>query len=134
MNIQYVSLEWVNRTWPLVEKYIASALEHAQGDYTVDQVKSLVMQGQWVLLVAVDENGIHGAATVNFYNRPNDRVAFITTIGGRLISNRDTFQQLKNHAASMGATVIEGAAREAIARLWHRYGFEEKFRIVGVKL
>jgi len=134
MNIQYVSLEWVNRTWPSVEKYIASALEHAQGDYTVDQVKSLVTQGQWVLLVAVDENGIQGAATVNFYNRPNDRVAFITTIGGRLISNRDTFQQLKNYAASMGATVIEGAAREAIARLWHRYGFEEKFRIVGVKL
>jgi len=134
MNIQYVSLEWVNRTWPSVEKYIASALEHAQGDYTVDQVRSLVTQGQWVLLVAVDENGIQGAATVNFYNRPNDRVAFITTIGGRLISNRDTFQQLKNYAASMGATVIEGAAREAIARLWHRYGFEEKFRIVGVKL
>ena len=134
MNIQYVALEWVNRTWPSVEKYIASALEHAQGDYTVDQVKSLVTQGQWVLLVAVDENGIQGAATVNFYNRPNDRVAFITTIGGRLISNRDTFQQLKNYAASMGATVIEGAAREAIARLWHRYGFEEKFRIVGVKL
>ena len=115
MNIQYVALEWVNRTWPSVEKYIASALEHAQGDYTIDQVRSLVTQGQWVLLVAVDENGIQGAATVNFYNRPNDRVAFITTIGGRLISNRDTFQQLKNYAASMGATVIEGSAREAIA-------------------
>ena len=134
MNIQYVSLEWVNRTWPSVEKYIASALEHAQGDYTVDQVKSLVMQGQWVLLVAVDENGIQGAATVNFYNRPNDRVAFITAIGGKLISSPETFAQLKQVLSRYGATCIEGAARDSIARLWTRYGFSEKYKIVGVSI
>jgi hypothetical protein len=134
MNIQYVSLEWVNRTWPLVENYIASALEHACGDYTLDQVKSLVAQGQWALLVAVDQNVVHGAATVNFYNRPNDRVAFITTIGGELISNPETFQQLKNYATSMGATVLEGSVRDSMARFCKRYGFEDKYRIIGVKL
>jgi hypothetical protein len=134
MNIQYVPLEWVNRTWPDVEKHIASALEQAQGYYTVDQVKSLVTQGQWILLVAADENGIHGAATVNFYNRPNDRVAFITTTGGRFVINRDTFQQLKNYAISMGATTIESCARESVARLLRGCGFEEKHRIVGVKI
>jgi 3-methyladenine DNA glycosylase/8-oxoguanine DNA glycosylase len=61
-------------------------------------------------------------------------VAFISTIGGRLISNPDTFEQLKVFVLSQGATVIEGAARESIARLWTRYGFAEKHRIVGVKL
>jgi len=134
MKIQYVPLEWVNQTWPRVEEFIASALEYAQGDYTVDQVKALVTQGTWMLLVAVDGSEIKGAATINFYNRPNDRVGFISTIGGRLISNPDTFEQLKAFALSQGATVIEGAARESIARLWTRYGFTEKYRIVGVKL
>jgi hypothetical protein len=86
------------------------------------------------LLVAVDGETIHGAAAVEFFNRPNDRVAFITAIGGKLVSNEDTFAQLKALMLSMGATTIEGAAREAIARLWSRYGFEEKYRIVGVKL
>jgi len=33
-----------------------------------------------------------------------------------------------------GATYIEGAARESIARLWTRYGFTEKYRIVGVQI
>jgi len=134
MNVQYVPLEWVNGTWDKVDKFIASALAHSKGDYTVEQVKSLVTQGQWELLVAVEEGVIHGAATINFYNRPNDRVAFITTIGGKLVSNKDTFEELRDFAKSKGATVIEGAARESIARLWKRYGFEEKYRIVGARL
>jgi len=135
MKIQYVALEWVNYTWDKVEGFLADALAHSKGDYTIEQVKVFVTQGRWTLLVAVDDSGsIHGAATVEFFNRPDDRVAFITAIGGKLVSSADTFEQLRTYAKSMGATAIEGAARESIARLWRRYGFEEKYRIVGVKL
>jgi hypothetical protein len=87
-----------------------------------------------VLIVAVNEEGVQGAATVSFSSRPHDRVAFVTLIGGKLISSDETFEQLKNMLRMMGATCIEGAARESIARLWSRYGFEEKYRIVGVKI
>lgn len=135
MKIQHVPLEFVNMVWGRVEKFIVAAMEHAKGDYTAEHVKTYVTQGTWNLLVAVDdENEIHGAAAVGFYNRPNDRVAFIYAIGGRLISNSDTFEQLKAYATSMGATVIEGAARESVARLWGKYGFGEKHRIVGVRI
>lgn len=135
MKIQYVAAEWVNYTWDKVEGFIASALAHSNGDYTPEQAKVLVTQGRWSLIVAVDDSGvIHGAATVEFFNRPDDRVAFITAIGGKLVSSEDTFEQLRAYARSMGATAIEGAARESIARLWQRYGFKEKYRIVGVKL
>ncbi len=135
MKIQHVPVEWVNSTWDMVEGFIVSALEHAKGDYTADQVKTFLVLGQWTLLVATDDdNKIHGAAAVNLYNRPNDRVAFIVAIGGKLISSKDTVAQLKAYLAAMGATVLEGAARESIARLWSRYGFTEKYRIVGVKL
>ena len=135
MKIQYVAAEWVNYTWGKVEGFIASALVHSDRDYTPEQAKVLVTQGRWALIVAVDDSGvIHGAATVEFFNRPDDRVAFITAIGGKLVSSEDTFEQLRAYARSMGATAIEGAARESIARLWQRYGFKEKYRIVGVKL
>lgn len=134
MQVQRVDIAHVNQVWHLVEPYIANAMEYSCGDYTVDQVKTLVVMGHWTLLVAVDDDGVKGAATVSFSNRPSDRVAFITSIGGKLISNPDTFEQLKQLLASTGATYIEGAARESIARLWSRYGFEEKYRIVGVKI
>ena len=134
MNIQRVDLGHVHQVWPMVETHLASAVEYSKGDYTLESVKVLVATGQWLMLVAVDDEGVKGAATVVFSSRPHDRVAFITLIGGRLISNEDTFEQLKNLLRSLGATCIEGAARESIARLWTRYGFEEKYRIVGVKL
>ena len=125
----------VHQTWPKVESFIeASVLQSDVDDYTVDQIKQLCVQGQWVLLVAVEDGEIWGAGTILFYNRPNDRVALVTSIGGRLISSSDTFAQLKKFAVSNGATMIEGAVRESIARLWKRYGFTEKYRIVGVKL
>lgn len=134
MKIQFVPLEWVNQTWPQVEAFIASALDHSKGEYTTEHAKVMVTNGQWKLLVATAEDGVEGAAIVQFFNRPNDRVCFIIAIGGKLISSDETFEQLKNYAAFNGATCIEGAARESVARLWTRYGFTEKYRIVGVKL
>jgi hypothetical protein len=65
---------------------------------------------------------------------PNDRVAFVIAIGGKLISNQDTYKQFSGLLKSYGATKIQGAAREAIARLWTRYGFKERYRIVEARI
>lgn len=134
MNLQVVPVQWVHRTWPMVSAFIEDALKHAKGDYTLDHVQSLLSTGEWTLVVGVEDGVIHGAATVSLFNRPTDRVAFITTIGGKLVIDDSTFEQVKAIVASMGATALECAARESMTRLLGRYGFEEKYRIVGVKL
>lgn len=134
MRLERVDVGHIHQVWPLVEGHVASALEYAKNDYTLESVKVLLVTGQWVLLVAVDDQGVQGAATVMFTSRPHDRVAFITTIGGKLISSKETVEQLKKLLGALGATCIEGAARESIARLWSRFGFEEKYRIVGVRI
>jgi hypothetical protein len=134
MKIQHVHLDYVNQVWPKAEDYIRWALDY-QTDYTIEHVKVFIATGAWTLVVAVDEAGeIKGASAVQFFNRPNDRVAFVVAMGGKLISSKDTFQQFSDLLKAFGATAIEGAARESIARLWKRYGFEEKYRIVGAKL
>jgi hypothetical protein len=134
MIIQRVTVDWVNVTWPLVKGFIEEALEHAKGDYTIEHVQSLVTSGAWTLLVAVDDGTIHGAATMHCFNRPTDRVAFVTTTGGKFILDQDTFAQLQDISRAFGATALECAARESMTRLLGRFGFEEKYRIVGVKL
>ena len=135
MKIQYVPQQFVAQTWPRVEEHIKSAMEYGHGDYTLDQIKLLVSMGQWLLLVAIDEEGhIHGAATASFINYPNDRVAFITFIGGRLISNQNTFKEMCDILKSNGATKVQGMARPAIARLWKRYGFNERSTLVETKI
>lgn len=132
MRAQPVANGHIQMMWPEVSEYIESALRFGNGEYTAEQLKVLLVRGEQHLLVAVDENNkISGCATVEFIDYPNCRVAFITSIGGRLISTPETFQDLVNWAKFNGATKIQGAAREAIERLWRKlYKFERRYAIV----
>jgi len=132
MKVQHVNIEYVNQVWPSVEGFLRTASEQQTGhvDYKIEHIQHMVTSGQWVLLVAVDEDKvIHGAATVSFFNRPTARVAFITYIGGRLVSSDDTFKQLCKLCKTFGATKLEGAVNEAVSRLWRKFGFIEKYRV-----
>lgn len=135
LSVQLVPLSLVHNIWPLVEKFIEDALQWGEDDYTIEQAKVYITKGDWMLLVAVDEDDdIQGAAAVNIYNMPNARIAFVVAIGGRLISNDETYAQLCGLLKSFGATKIRGVARESIAKLWKRYGFRERYILVEAKL
>jgi hypothetical protein len=121
--------------WQKVSPFIANALEYAEDDYTVNQVKVYLSTGNWILIaVANEKEEVVGALTVSFINFPNDRVAFVNTIGGKLISGKGTYNQLSSILKSFGATKIQGAARKSVARLWHRLGFKERYIIVEAKI
>jgi len=137
ISVRPVETHFVQQVWPMVEGYLQSALEKdgTCTDYNIHHVQMFLTTGQWMLLVAADEdNAVHGAATVSFINYPLSRVAFITAIGGKLISNDETFEQLKTLLKLRGATKIQGFGREAIVRLWQRYGFEPRNTLVEVTI
>jgi hypothetical protein len=141
LTIQCVDLNYVNQVWPSVTDYLEDALVKGNEApewsecYNIHHVQAFITNGTWLLLVAVDEeNKVQGAATVSFANYPMNRVAFITLIGGRLISNRDTFEQLKAILKQRGATKVQGYGRDSIVRLWKRYGFEPRTTLMEVQL
>jgi hypothetical protein len=139
LAIRHVDVNYMQQTWPMVKPFIDEAMEKGgefpdwAAGYNVDHIQGFLTAGQWLLLVAVDEeNVIHGAATVSFINYPLHRVAFVTAIGGKLISSQDTFAQLKAILKQRGATKIQGYGRESIVRLWKRYDFEPRNTLVEV--
>lgn len=135
LTIQPVPVEFVAQTWPLVEKFVSDAEKFGGDDYNADQIKVYLSKGMWTLLVAVDENNaIQGAATVVFQNYPNDRVAFVTTMGGTMLVNEDVLGKLKEALKRFGATKIQGAMRPSMVRLSKQVGFVERYTIVEVKI
>lgn len=135
MNIRHIPTEFCAQNWHLVEEFIKDAHKWGFGDYSVEQIKMYVTLGQWLLVVAMDENNsVHGAMTISFINYPNDRVAYVTSVGGKLIATPETFEQLSNLVKSLGATKIQGSARPSVARLWKRFGFKERNVTVEVKI
>jgi hypothetical protein len=134
MKFELVPTEWTARLWPEIEQYVSMAQEFSSDEYTVDQVKTLVLTGVWNLLVATEEDKFCGAVVMAVSNRPNDRAAFIVTMGGKNIVSVDSINQIKEIAVKLGATVLEGAVRESVARLAIKVGFTEKCRLIEVKL
>ena len=135
MNIQHVPVAFAAQTWPLVQDFLAKSQQYAQNDYTLDQIQMYVCTGHWLLLVATDDgHKLCGAMTVEFINKPSKRVAFVTGTGGKFIINEETFKQLENICKTNGATTIECASRNSVARLLTRFGFTEKYIILGVSL
>ena len=127
MIVQEVPLQYVNMVWPSVEGFLASAISHSNGDITLEETKSYCVNGVWKLLVAVDEdNTVHGAVTLHFFNRINHRVAFITTIGGKGILTPENFSQFSDILRSNGATCIEGSVRDSLVRMAARFGAKKK--------
>ena len=135
MKICPVEVHHICQTWQYVEKYIVESQKYGGGDYNSDQVKVYLTNGQWLLLVAVDENNvIHGATTVTFNNYPNHRVAFITATGGKGIITKDVIEQLKNLMKLYGATRIRAAVRPSMERLLYRVGFFKRYTIAETQI
>lgn len=137
LRIQPVDTRFIQQVWPHVVGFIEDAMRKSEdaNDYNIHHIQGFLANGQWLLIVAVDEqNQIHGAATVSFISYPLNRVAFVTAIGGKLIANEDTFEQLKAICKQRGATKIQGFGRPAIVRLWQRYNFKPKSTLVEVSI
>jgi hypothetical protein len=131
LTIQTVFTAVFHQTWPLVEGFLAEALKWGGDDYTVDQAKVFLANGDWLLVVAVDEeNKIHGAGAIKFSNMPNNRVAFIVALGGKLVVNKTSLEQLKAIVQQMGATKIQAAVRPSVEKLLSQTNFYKRYTIV----
>jgi hypothetical protein len=134
ISIQLVPLSLIHQTWPMVEDFIEDSLAWGEDDYTLDQAKQNLTDGKWMLVVAVEDQVVIGASAVHVYNMPNDRVAFVVAMGGKLITGSETYKQFCDLLKSFGATKIQGVARESAARLYKRFGFKERYILVEAKL
>ncbi len=118
-TVQIVAPNNVYNVWADVESYLNASINVSGGDFTLDQLKLLLVRGEQTLLVSVNENNkINGAMTVEFINSPNARTMFITALGGLGIVNEETFSQVETWAKMQGATKASAWAQETQARLY----------------
>ena len=118
-TVQIVAPNNVYNVWEDIKEYLNASINVSGGDFTLDQLKLLLVRGEQTLLVSVNENNkINGAMTVEFINNANARTMFITALGGSGIVNNETFSQVEVWAKMQGATKASAWAQEAQARLY----------------
>lgn len=141
LKVVPVGVNYIQQTWPFVKQFVEDALTKGYDFpdesrlYTAQHVLQYLVSGQWVLLVAMDEEAkIHGACVVSFINYPLHRVAFVTAYGGAFISNDEVMEQFKNIMKSSGATKIQAFCRDSMVRLLKKFDFEPRNTLVEVML
>ncbi len=141
ITITYVEPNYIQRIWPDVKDYIATALNKGvenkgiTPDYNLDHVQSYLTSGEWLLVVAADKDKhIHGCATVSFVNYPMSRVAFVTSTAGRWITRKPEFEKFKTLLQAHGATKIQALGRDSMVRLCKRHNFEPVNTLVEVDI
>ena len=134
ITVRFVPTHFVHKEWPLVAPFLEPAMQYAQGDITLDQLRSDLGQGRSSLYIFVDDGEVVGAASVTFQNHRNTRVAFISCIGGKNLQSRQVFNQLFELFRRNGATRAAGAVRDSMVRWSARVGFKKKFTVVEAEL
>jgi len=141
LTVRYVDVNFIHTMWPKVKDFIDDALklgqpyDEAYHAYNVDQILQLVVSGQWLLLIGIDENNeVLGAGTLAFTNNPLNRVATITSTGGKFLANPDIIEQVKQIAKTRGATVLQAMCRPSMVRLMQRSGFEPHNTLVEQRI
>jgi hypothetical protein len=118
-TVQIVTPNNVYHVWEDIKEYLNASINVSGGDFTLDQLKLLLVRGEQSLLISVNKNNkINGAMTVEFINNANARTMFITALGGSGIVNDETFSQVETWAKMQGATKASAWAQEAQARLY----------------
>ena len=135
MSIYCVQQNLVSSVWDSVEQYLSEGIKDCDAEYTLPQLKTFLTSGKWKLFVAIsDKDEVHGAAAVSFISYPDNYIAFIASIGGKMLINKDYINELKDLLKSYGSNRIQGYVSESIERLYKRFSFERKSIVVEMRI
>lgn len=134
-TIRQLAAQDLDTHWNTIGPLLNHALTRSKcNDYGIVDVYNASKSGAWTVYIAEEKNKITGVATVIFQQYPNDIVAYITAVSGRLVGDKATSDKLFDLLRARGAARVQGAARPSIVRLWRRIGLEEKYAIVEGQL
>ena len=133
-TVKVVGPEQIHMLWGEVEDWLKTSIQLDNNECTIEQLKGLLARGVQTLLVSTSENNkLIGAMTVEFINYPNERVMFISALGGKGIVNEETFSQVEEWAKMQGVTKVVAWAKESQTKLYKQKAGFKSYRYVVEK-
>jgi hypothetical protein len=136
LTLKVIPVELVSVYWDQLSPFIESALlEASVTEYGLNDVLNYLESGSWVAIGFFGpDSSLHGVATLCVIIYPQERVAFVTAIGGKQLTNAVNWQQLRDICISAGCSKIQAYSRDSVARLWRRIGFNNRAILVEADL
>ena len=135
MPLYHVQPHQLPQVWdkasPLLQKYI-----DLEPDFiTIEQLEYFIRTGKMCLLVWDEpEEGITGAAAVEFIDYPQYRVGHGAVLGGKNVVKPHVLKELMAWMKANGATVAQCWCRDELVPMYKKMGMTETHHVMRMKI
>ena len=135
MPLHYIPPHQLPTVWDKVAPLLQKSIDTEPDFITIEQVEYAVRTGKMFLLVWEEPNeGITGAAAVEFIDYPRYRVGHGTLLGGKSIVKPYVLEELVAWMKSNGATVAQCWCRDELVPMYKKMGMEETHHVMRMKI
>lgn len=129
MNLYVIGQQHIDRAWKEGAHLLGAACVRSAGECSPGQLKYRLALGELTLLTIRDDEKPVAWMAVKFIQFPNMRALHVEAIYAP--GATAAFDLLADYARAGGASHLQGACGESVARLWkQKFGFEEAYRIM----
>jgi hypothetical protein len=123
------------QVWPIAAPLLQRAIDLDPAEITIEQVEYAVRTGRTFLIVWEEpEEGITGAAAIDFIDYPRERIAHGNLMGGKGIVRDYVVAEMYNWMRSHGATQAQCWARGSLVEMYKKMGMENTHQVMRAKL
>jgi hypothetical protein len=135
MPLLYVPPNQLPMVWSEAAPLLQKSIDVEPDFITIEQVEFAIRTGKMFLLVWNEpDEGITGAAAVEFIDYPRYRVGHGTLLGGKNVVKPHVLKELVAWMKSNGATVAQCWCRDELVPMYKKMGMEETHHVMRMKL
>jgi hypothetical protein len=135
MPLYHITPNQLPQVWSVAAPLLQKAIDLDPEVVTIEQVEYSIRTGRTFLLVWDEpDEGITGAATVEFIDYPRERVAHVNLMGGKSIVRTHVFEEAKNWMRTFGATKAQCWASGTLVQMYEKMGLENTHQVMRIKL
>lgn len=129
MEVSYVPKEYIDGCWPQIEGYLEGAAKYTYGRFTVQDIKDCIVEYDYHLWIAFEDDTIFGAVVTEIVDYPQCRMLAMQFTGGKELKKwKDPMLALlRRWAKDNGCSTIESPGRPGWARVFKNDGYKARF-------
>lgn len=113
-----IRTDLIERVWPLVEAWVAEALDHGGANETPQRIREALLSGDMQLWLAWDGERAHGCCITELYDSRRGMTCGLVVVAGLDFKRwRPLTATIKEWARGEGCARLEAAGRDG----WQRY-------------
>lgn len=135
MPLHYVPPHQLPTVWEKAAPLLQKSIDVEPDFMTIEQVEYAIRVGKMFLLVWEEpEEGITGAAAVEFVDYPRYRVGHGTLLGGKNVVKPHVLRELVAWMKANGATVAQCWCRDELVPMYEKMGMERTHHVMRMKI